>query len=203
MSEPVTPQDRYLDLMRTLRQRFDVIKALKSAPALAFEHADTAAFHGRKIIEGMAFGCIVAVDASKTTIPREARGQWDARKILLELKRKGLGVLPSPSRLRLPTPHEQSLGAGVVVEGIAEARLTEDALLQIYQRLHGWLHEANPYVHGSHAAYYAKNAASLWDDLALLRRFMERHAISINDHGFYCTLWDSTDGQTKIFDYSR
>jgi hypothetical protein len=89
------------------------------------------------------------------------------------------------------------------VNGIAEARLTEDALLQIYQRLHGWLHEANPYVHGDHAAYYDKHASVLWEDLAAVRSFVERHAVSINGHGFYCTLWDSMDGQTKIFAYSR
>lgn len=201
---PSKPEERYLDLMRTVRLRFDAIESLRSEEALSFAQAESAAFHGRKIVEGIAFACIVAVDASKTVIPREARGQWDARAILLKLKRKGLAVLPSPSHLRRATDDEiAKQGVENVIEGIPEARLSEEQLLQIYNRLHGWLHEANPYVHESHTAYFDKHGSMLWSDLGALRKFMQRHMTSINGHGFFCTLWDSTDGKTKIVSMSR
>jgi len=56
------PRDTYLALMLTVRYRFDTIEALQDGSSEPFSRAETAAFHGRKIVEAIAFGCLVAVE---------------------------------------------------------------------------------------------------------------------------------------------
>jgi hypothetical protein len=84
------------------------------------------------------------------------------------------------------------------IEGVPERRLTHDVLVAIYQRLHGWAHELNPYTQAGRDTHYAKYSPALWNDLERLERFLERHFISIRGEGFYCTLRDEQDGQTKV-----
>ena len=50
------------DLMTNIRARFEVIEGLKLSNQSTFAELETAAFHLRKSIEGIAFGCLVALD---------------------------------------------------------------------------------------------------------------------------------------------
>lgn len=70
--------------------------------------------------------------------------------------------------------------------------------MAIYKRLHLWAHEINPYTNENHASFIEKRSPTLWKDMKKLKAFLERHFISIKGKGFYCTLWDSQDGKTKI-----
>lgn len=195
----VSPHDNYKSLMHTLRGRLDVIGQLKQLKTDDFSRAEAAAFHGRKVIEGVAFACLVAIDNGLPAVPKDAKGKWNAEAILASLKKKGLDVLPSPSVLRDATASErQEQHVKIVIEGVPDRRLNHDELIAIYQRLHGWAHELNPYTHDEREAFYAKHAAALWDDLTKLERFLERHFIGIRGKGFYCTLRDSGDGLTKV-----
>lgn len=81
--------------MATVRQRLDLTKVLRSANLDAFSKAETAAFHGRKVIEGIAFGCLVAVENGLSHVPRDAKGQWNASKIFKSLKSKEIKVFPN------------------------------------------------------------------------------------------------------------
>lgn len=200
----MAPQDTYLSLMLTIRNRFDTIDLLHNASSEPFSRAETAAFHGRKIVEAIAFGCLVAIENGLNTVPRDAKGQWNAESIFESLKSKALSALPSPSIIRQATPDEQrENNVKAVGEGIPEKRLTHDDLISIYQSLHAWLHEVNPYVHSEHANFYDQKAETLWADLTKLRLFMERHFISIHGAAFFCVLWDSQDGQTKVGSLSK
>ena len=123
------PRDNYLSLMQTIRSRFDVIEELKESAADPFSRAEAAAFHGRKIVEAIAFACLLAIENGLKTIPRDAKGQWNAESIFKSLKSKRLEVLPSPSHIRQATTEEQSSsGVNVVIEGIPEKRLTHEEL---------------------------------------------------------------------------
>lgn len=200
----MTPVETYLSLMQTLRGRLDVIAALKASNADDYARAETAAFHGRKVVEAIAFACLVAIEHGLQTVPRDAKGQWNAEDILKNLKKKHLDVLPSPSVLRQPTAAEKE-GAGVtaVVEGVPDRRLSHDDLISIYQRLHAWAHEINPYTQMGHESFYAKQSPVLWEDLRKLELFMERHFISIRGKGFFCTLRDAQDGKTKVLPLTK
>jgi len=200
----MTPTETYVSLMETLRSRLDVIAVLKASAADNFASAESAAFHGRKIVEGVAFACLVAIENGLQTVPRDAKGQWSAEDIFKSLKKKGLDVLPSSSRLRSATADEKH-GDNVtaVVEGIPDRRLSHDELISIYQRLHAWAHEINPYTRVTHEAFYSKRSAALWDDLNKLELFMQRHFISIRGKGYFCTLRDTQDGRTKVLPLTK
>jgi hypothetical protein len=195
----MTPLENYASLMQTIRERFDVIGQLKASQAANFARAESAAFHGRKIVEGAAFACLVAIENGLTIVPRDAKGQWNAEDIFKSLKKKRMKVLPSPSVIRPTTPgEEKEHGIKATIEGVPECRLTHDELIAIYQRLHGWAHELNPYTQAEHGSFYAKYSSGLWSDLERLERFLERHFISIRGKGFYCTLRDKNDGEIKV-----
>jgi len=157
------------------------------------------AFHGRKVVEGIAFACVVATHHGLKHVPRDARGKWNAEEILRGLQKKNLNVFPSPSLIRFPSSDEKlSAKVDSTIEGIPERRLNHDQLIAIYQRLHRWLHEVNPYVTAGRAEFYAAHGKQLWEDLRSLNLFIEQHFISIQGHGFFCVLRDRVDGQTKV-----
>ena len=191
-------RDNYYSLMLTIRERFDAIQALQALPA-SFSQAEAAAFHGRKIVEAIAFGSLVAIENGLKHVPRDAKGQWNAEEILRNLKSKKLTTFPSPSRLRPATRQEQQENNfKVTIEGIPERRLSHDDLIGIYRALHAWLHEVNPCVNKDHASFHSEKSAGLWVNLERLRLFVERHFISIKGEAFYCTLWDGQDNKTKV-----
>ena len=191
--------ETYQSLMLALRHRFEIIESLRTSTLEPYFRAETAALHGRKIIEGIAFGCLVAVENRLETVPRDAKGQWNAEKIFKNLKSKKILALPSPSRIRMPTEEEiKEHNVKSVVEGMPEKRLTFDELLKIYQSLHVWLHEVNPYVYKEHTNFDNQKLEILWNDLTRLRSFIEKHFISIQGAAFFCVLWDNQDNLTKV-----
>jgi hypothetical protein len=190
--------------MWAIRGRFEVIETLKKSESNAFSRAESAAFHGRKIVEAIAFSCLVAIDNGLKNIPKDAKGKWNAEDIFKKLKKKNLEILPSPSKIRHATNDEKSnLEVQIVIEGIPKNRLTHEELIQIYQRFHAWLHEINPYVHQGQDSFYESKSEFLWKDLDRLRLFIERHFISINGSGFYCVLNDSVDNKTKVMPLAK
>lgn len=199
MSESVAAAEQYQNLMEIIRQRFDLILKLKEINADAFSKTETAAFHGRKIIEGIAFSCLVATKNGLNHIPRDVQGQWNAEKILADLKKKNINIFPSPSEIRQATLEEKTLhNINITIEGLPDYRLAHNELIEMYKRLHKWLHEINPYVEDNRHSFLQKNESQLWEDLGKIQLMMERHFMSIGGKGFYCTLWDKSDGATKI-----
>ncbi len=193
------PGQQYENLMVTIRQRFDVIEVLRPVDMDVFSKAETVAFHGRKIIEGIAFACLVAIDNGLKHVPKDAKGQWNAEKILKKFSAKNIQVFPSPSVIRKATEDEcAEHDVNLVVEGIPDHRLSHDDLIKIYKRLHKWLHEINPYTGQNREQFINQNETTLWQDLAKLHNLVERHFISIKGTGFFCTLRDSQDGRTKV-----
>jgi YD repeat-containing protein len=108
-------------------------------------------------VEGIAFACLVATENGIKHVPRDAKGQWNAETILKNLKKKKIDTLPSPSIIRQPTEQERTENSGVslVIEGIPARRLSHDDLIAIYQRIHPWLHEANPYTEPDHKGNFS------------------------------------------------
>jgi len=200
----MNPIENYGSLMWTIRGRFDVISVLRQSNLDSFSRAESAAFHGRKIVEAIAFACLVAIDNGIKKIPPDAKGQWNAETIFKRLKAKNLNVLPSPSKIGQPTDEEARVNnVKFTIEGIPERRLTHENIIEIYQRLHAWLHEINPYNNKGHEEFYLQKSDMLWEDLERLQLFVERHFISIHGSGFYCVLHDTQDNQTKVIPLNK
>lgn len=194
----------YADLMQVIRKRLDVISLLGTMQGDEFSRAESAAFQGRKVIEGIAFACLVATENGIKHVPRDAKGQWNAEKIFESLKKKKIETLPSPSVLRKATEEERlNNGVEVTIEGIPARRLSHDELIDIYQRIHRWLHEINPYTEADVSSFCTKNVAALWQDMARVNQFVEKHFISIGGQAFFCVLRDDVDGLTKVRAFSR
>ena len=195
---PRSSEQLYLELMTVVRERLDTVNLLASAPDANFAHAEAAALHGRKVIEGIAFACLVASQHGQGFVPRTARGQWNAERIL-DLCSKGIIPFPSPSIIRYATEEERKLyNVKCTVAGVPERRIPIREFITMYRRMHPWLHELNPYASPTRGEFYRQNGQQLWDDLARIDRFIERHCITIAGRGFFCVLRDRVDNQTKV-----
>jgi hypothetical protein len=89
--------------------------------------------------------------------PKDAKGQYNAEKILKTLTRKGIEIFPSPSEIRQVTQEEsEEHNVKIVINGIPDRRITKDELIKKYQRMHNWLHELNPYTKEGQQVFYEK-----------------------------------------------
>ena len=199
-----TQADKYQELMEVIRSRFDSIDALSKIGFDNFNYTEMAAFHGRKIIEGIAFACLIATKNGFKTIPRDAEGQYNAEKILKTLLRKEIATFPSPSIIRNSTEEEENkYNSKVIIEGVTEKRITQEEVIRKYQRLHNWAHELNPYIKEGHFEFNQKHREQLEKDLAEIKLFLYKHFISINGEGFFCVLKDDIDEKTKVISLSK
>jgi hypothetical protein len=145
---PDKPIEVYAEVCKTISNRFDTIDNLKSGSFDSLAKAELCAFNARKVIEGIAFGCLIAVENSIGDVPRDSKGQWNAEKILTTLEKKDLGTAyPSPSIIRQSTPEEHKQhNVKATIEGVPGRRLEKAELFKMYTRMHVWNHEFNPYV---------------------------------------------------------
>lgn len=198
------PKEFYLELMQVVRARFDVIETLSKSSVDDYGKAEIAAFHGRKIIEAIAFGCLIAIKNGLKHIPKDAQGQYNAETIFKMLNKKKIEIFPSPSLIRNATPEEiKDHNVKGVIEGVPERRITREELIKKYQRMHNWLHELNPYTKDGQEIFHQKNAPQLWKDLDEISLFLQSHVMSIKGEAFFCTLKDKIDGQTKVGSFSK
>jgi hypothetical protein len=190
--------------MQIVRNRLDLISAVRAVDADPFSKAEACAFHTRKVIEGIAFGCLVAIEIGLRHAPQDAKGHWNAEKIFKSLKSKSLKLFPSPSIIRNATDAEKlEFGVKGVIEGVPERRLTPDELIRFYQSTHGWLHEINPYVDIDRRSFMAKHEAKLWKLASKVDLFIKGHTISIGGEMLFCILRDKNDGMTKVVPLSK
>jgi hypothetical protein len=202
MSE--SPQIKYYNVMKVIRGRFDVINQYLDRDDRDFFLGEILAFHTRKIIEAIAFGCMIALENSKNSIPTKLKKEYSADKILKHLRGKNSLPYPSPSEIRKSTPAEFfQYKSKITCAGIEEYRLTIDELLSMYGRTHKWLHEFNPYSKNKHQDFALANIDNLINDIKELNNFISSHAISLDGIAFMCKLVDKVDGQTKVVPISK
>lgn len=144
---------------------------------------------GRKAVETIAYMILVATELGfgRANMPRDAKTQWNAETIFQRLKKKGLKVLPTPQRVSKSTTAEYQ----VLIQGIAEHRLTYDDLTAIYKTFHKGLHEPNPYVQGDDDMFYTNLIPELRNCVQQIRNLTWTHMIFIRGEAFLCML--STD----------
>ena len=182
--------------MFRIRERFATIHELSQNPA-SWSVGETIGTHLRKIIEGIAFGCVIATEHSVKNAPRNATGHWNAESIFVALKKLGEFPYPDPNQIRLPTPEEtRAHRPKVVIEGLIGNRIPVDDLRDIYRRTHPWTHEDNPYVA---RPANDKNFAQLLADADRVEAMLLVHRIGIEGRSFICTFYDSQTGELKVF----
>lgn len=200
-----TAVEQYLNLMSVVRGRFDFIRRTALISGSGFGKAEICAFHGRKIVEGIAFGCLVALEKGIKQVPSDAKGQWNANTIFRRIRSKGLMAFPDPSIIRGPSESESKDHSGIkaTIEGQPNLRISVDELIHLYDRLHRWLHEINPYVEKGRLEFLKKYEDPLWRDIERLEKFIDRHTISISGEMMFCVMRDKVDDKTKVIPLSK
>lgn len=190
------PKDLYLTLMTNVRARFEIVEGLNLNSESGFAAFETAAFHLRKSIEGVAFGCLVAFDQAFKEVPRDARGQWNADNIFIRLKRRETLVFPESFRRENP-PEGSDPAVKHHMVACPDINLAVDQVRDIYRRSHKWLHEWNPYIERL-GNDIEKSKAELLADLPRFWNWILQHKIGIGGHIFLGLLKDPTDNQVRI-----
>jgi hypothetical protein len=182
--------------MTTVRARHELVSGLGLTPTSSFVDFETAAFHLRKSIEGIAFGCLVAMDNGLKAIPRDAQGQWNADKIFSKLKKQDSLVFPE-SFIRQDAGDECPPGVHHHIVPRKEANLSIDEVRGIYRRLHVWNHEWNPYVE-DHGKDFEKRKTELLDFGPRLWNWIVCHMIGVGGEIFLAHLKEGPNGQVLI-----
>src|SRR3990167_2982677 len=197
--------DVYLQTMMLMRKRFDKINAEREHTIDVFLKAEACALQGRKIIEGIAHWCVIALSKGIGRASRSFTHGWNAEKILGVLsKNQYESVFPSPSIMRGSSSTELAMhGTSITVEGVPDRRIVRAELVRMYNRLHVWNHEINPFKYpDGQLDFLTMHEQRLWDDLIVLWKFIEKHAVSLNGQMFFCVLKDNIDGNVKLLSLS-
>lgn len=203
---PDSPFTLYKQLMIRVRERFDAIDQLNSFIIDKLLMCETTAFLCRKVIEAISYASLICIHNGTGSLPpRKVRMQWSANYIFDYLSKNGYKeAFPSPSDLRKPYPGEEVYGCSYVVAGIPEHRLTIGELNEIYNFMHSWSHEFNPYnTKLNKVDFLRNNEEQLWKDKNRLWNFIYRHCISLNGNMYFCTLKDKNDGKVKLLGLTK
>jgi hypothetical protein len=194
--QPSKAADQYLALMTRIRTRFETIDLLHPDKNSDLAALETVAFHLRKIVEGVAFGCLVAVENGLKDLPRSAVGQWNADTIFARLKKRSQLAFPEPFERQDPPPGSASEVSHHLVPR-KDLTMTVDEMRDCYQRTHLWLHEWNPYV-PAHTRDFEKRRVDLLRDQTGVRNALWQHMIGIGGEIFLGYLKDPTDGNVRV-----
>jgi len=177
--------------MKAARDRFDVIESLRNPSINKWLHDETAAFHGRKIVESIAYSALVAIEQHAGEVPRDLRGQWNAETILKSLIKRKVSALPIACNVSASEDPESSFS----INAAPERNLSAQEIIAVYQRLHTWLHEDNPYRVKD---VRVVDSRPLWADLDALRSFLRMHYIQIGDKSIHCNLWYPPENKVLV-----
>jgi hypothetical protein len=131
--------------------------------------------------------------------PRDVLFNWNPDKIFAKLAKKKISVFPSPSLIRAASPEERAAHqATITIEGQPSRRIEVQDLIKMYEKLHPWLHEINPYKskRGSNISEVEINA--LLSLIQTIHKFIEKHLISINGKAYFAVIKDDKDGLAKV-----
>lgn len=188
-SNVMPPQVVYSQLALRLRHRIEFAEHVSGLRAPQSQIIETMCMQGRKAIETIAFMTLVATHHSLGvhSLPSDAKTHWNAEKVFNNLKRRGLQILPSPSRVSKSDDPAYRL----VISGIPEFRLSYDDLNRIYRDFHKGMHDPNPYAYPDEDAFYSALVPSISEGLNRVKNFVWSHFISIKGKGFMVRLKDA------------
>lgn len=203
--KPNKQLEMYIDTMKKIRDRFDAIDMIKKGFPLNLFSCETLALHSRKIIEAVFYGCLIAAENGlRTTLPRDVMFNWNPDKILTKLQKKKIDIFPSPSIIRAASPEEIMIHrTRITIEGQPDRRIEAKNLIKMYEKLHPWLHERNPYKFKHGGIPSDKDIEELLSLIQTLYNFIEKHVISINGKAYFAVIKDSVDNLVKVVPLSK
>jgi hypothetical protein len=144
MSKSPLPFRNYENLMLVAKGRLMFIEEFNDKK-VDFLKVELIAVQLRKIIEGIAYGCVCACELGGESLSDAVTGSYDARNVFTELKRKNLDFVPRPCSF--------AFKGEVDIEewNISNKGLTRSAIFRsandysrAYKKLHQYAHEFHP-----------------------------------------------------------
>jgi hypothetical protein len=131
----LTPGELFEQTASLLAERILLLRAIPDVPN--YLHAETVALHVRKIVEGIAFGVLSALEHGSLELSRQRT--TDADKLLRFLNSKGLLRLPNAQDVR---SGEGGLAAIIMGAGVRDLSLHD--LMQTFSLASSIIHERHP-----------------------------------------------------------
>lgn len=163
--------------MILIRSRFVALEPEISGEAPIVK-AERYALQVRKIVEGVAYGALSAVEHRNAQVLREQRTK-DADKLLTWLDQKSLLRLPSAQRIKPPISEDHKF----VLEGAGSEDWTLDMLKQAYSRASALVHERHPEQLENNDIRNELDA--LVQDATKLRSWLWLHMMFLKGEAFY------------------
>jgi len=173
---PLEPAAAYEATMAIIQRRFLAI-ANKPDDETALNRAERVALHVRKIVEGVAYGCLSGVEHRNQQTLKDQRSK-DADKLLSWLKAKNLLKLPAAQRLEPPPSPEFKM----VLAGAGIYDLDVDRLNAAYSRASALIHERHP--ERLSADGMALELAAIEQDAEQLRSWLWLHTMFLRGEAF-------------------
>jgi hypothetical protein len=180
--------------MRNVRARFEIIESLKLSVDSDYPKLETAAFHLRKSIEGVAFGCLVAMENGLKAVPRDAVGQWNADRIFAKVDKRKPLIFPFAIDRKDPPAGSKDVQHHIVKD--EQRNLSIADVRSIYRRSHTWLHEMNPYIPIT-ATKFSSLRDSLLKDIVSVWSWLLHHIIAA-DGEVFLTVLKTEQGELEV-----
>ena len=184
--------------MRNIRARFDIIDGLKLSKISEYAELETAAFHLRKSIEGVAFGCLVTMENGLNSVPRDAQGEWSADRIFSKMARQKPAIFPLA--VNSEDPPQNSIGVQHHLTENKQHNLRVGQVRSIYRRTHPWLHEMNPYIPVT-ATKFENLRNALLDDIVSVWLWLLHH-VTISNKEIFMTVMKNSQGELEVMSAS-
>ena len=193
---PIPANLQYQALLEKIRLRFETIKSLEPTEESDIVNLEAVAFQLRKIIEGLAFCCLVALENGLKSVPRDASGQWNADRIFAKVSKREGFMFPWPVRREDP-PEGADPEVKHHMVTVDDALLKAADLRKIYQDSHVWVHEWNPYV-DHYRDKFESRRTKLLTDVQRLHAFLRVHMVGIAGEVFIGIVDDPQDGAVRV-----
>jgi hypothetical protein len=183
---PVAPQ-RYANVMTLVKARLIEVRRLLSNDLDVFS-LEIIGNHFRKIVEAVAYSALIACEMEFDQVPRQIRNQWNASGILTFLSEKNLLNLPKRAVIQ-----DAPSGSGshyTVYDGTDELL---PWLLNVYEQVHFFAHEPNPYSQWRYYAGLSNSFLSEQRDIAIglqkhLQEWLWQHVIQVREKWYVVRL---------------
>ena len=191
-------RDKYLQLMREIKRRTEVVNHFIQNPAFALYQqtaVESTCLQIRMILELVALGSLVANQDYWSKSLRAMRNAWNAGDIVKELRKINPDFYPHPL-IELP-------GQGIVQSKLEDRTgdvLSEDEFGDVYGRLGNILHASNPLGKPSETDYYMNNAP-IW--MLRTMNLLSCHTIRVLDNPtmFLVHMKEERDDDVHLYDF--
>jgi hypothetical protein len=173
---PLLAPEKYLNVLREIKQRMRVIDAFMAGTTHAVFEAtniETVCLQFRKILELVAFSSLIANVKEYSQQYDKFAEHWNARSMLRDLERVNPDFYPQP------IVQEPTTESGAVMRWLErpDDYLTKHRFIGVYEKCGGLMHAENPYAPARDYEYY-KQQLKPWRNQTI--NLLNAHTVTLS-----------------------